>query len=194
MKFSITELSNFAIQIGDIVLGPIPELLDIAARNGEAVAAFVTDDRQTAVVADGAIIRLDWLRWVTETLGSLASNASYTLRRTQLDEFGNPVGLPEVVGPSEPGDRIEVKLDPETNEYYVQILGIIARAGAEDPDRAIYELETCYLQPDASQRCASSNMTVYALDIPQGMNKIFLRSRTCIISLSRCTAFMLPIL
>ncbi len=149
-------------------MGPLPELLDVAAGAEDAVAVFVTDDRQTAIVRGGAFIRLDWLRWVTETLGSLASNANYTLRKTQLDEFGNPVGVPEVVGPSSgPDSRIEVKLDPETNEYYVQIFRTIARAGAEDPDRAIYELEACYLQPDASQRCVRSNTTVYALDITE---------------------------
>ena len=159
--------SNFAIQIGDIELGPRPELLEIAARDGELVRVFVTDDVQTAVVRDGAYIRLDWLRWVTETLGSSAGSANYTLRRTQLDEFGNPVGAPEVVGPSDPGNRVTVKVDPETNEYYVRFSRIIARAGAEDPDRAIYDLEGCYLQPDASRRCDSSSITVYAIDITE---------------------------
>lgn len=168
-------LSNFAIQIGDIVLGPLPELLEIAVREGEFVRAFVTDDVQTAVVRDGANIRLDWLRWVSETLdtiGDVARRANYTLRRTQLDEFGKPVGAPEVIGPSEPGDRIAVKFDPETSEYYVQISPTVARAGAEDPDRAIYELEACFLQPDSSRRCYRSNMTVYAIAIteePEGI-------------------------
>lgn len=167
-------LSNFVIQIGDIALGPIPELLEIAAREREFVRAFVTDDVQTAVVTDGANVRLDWSRWISETLdpiGDVARRANYTLHRTQLNEFGNPVGAPEVVGPSAPGDRITVKFDPETDEYYVEISPTVARAGAEDPDRAIYELEACYLQPDASQRCVSSSMTVYAINIPPGKNR-----------------------
>ena len=148
-------------------MGPLPELLEVAVREGEFVRAFVSDDVQTAVVRDGANIRLDWLRWVTETLGSSAGNANYTLRRTELDEFGNPVGAPEVVGPSEPGDRIAVKFDPGTNEYYVQISQTVARAGAEDPDRAVYELEACVPQPDGSRRCYRSNMTVYAIAITE---------------------------
>lgn len=163
--------SNFVIQIGDIVLGPLPELLDIAAREGEIIRAFVTDDFQTAVVRGGVNILLDWSRWISETLdpiGDVARRANYTLRRTQLDEFGNPVGAPEVVGPSDPEDRIFLEFHPEDDEYYVVISPTIARAGAEDPDRAIYELEACYLQPDASQRCVRSNMTVYALDLTEG--------------------------
>ena len=160
-------LSSFIIQIGDIVLGPISELLEVAAREGEFVYAFITDDVQTAVVRDGANIRLDWLGWIFETLGDLAGNANYTLRRTPLDESGNPVGGLEVVGPSEPGDRITVKFDQQANEYYVQISPTVARAGAEDPDRAIYDLEACVTQPDGSERCYRSNITVYAIDIPE---------------------------
>ena len=149
------------------MLGPIAELLEVAAVQGDFVHAFVTDDVQTAVVRDGANLRLDWLRWVSEILGDLAGNANYTLHRTPLDESGNPVGGPEVVEPSEPGDRITVTFDPETNEYYVQISRTVARAGAEDPDRAIYELEACVTLPDGSEQCYRSNITVYAVDIPE---------------------------
>ena len=127
--------------------------------------AFVTGDIQTAIVTDSARIRLDWSRWVSEVLGGSAGNATYTVSRTQLDESGNVVGTAQVLGPSEPLDRIVVKFNPETNEYYVEITSVIARAGAEDPDRAIYEVEACVPQPDGSEECFKSNMTVYALDV-----------------------------
>ena len=127
--------------------------------------AFVTGDIQTAIVTDSARIRLDWSRWVSEVLGGSAGNATYTVSRTQLDESGNVVGTAQVLGPSEPLDRIVVKFNPETNEYYVEITSVIARAGAEDPDRAIYEVEACVPQPDGSEECFKSNITVYAIDI-----------------------------
>ena len=127
--------------------------------------AFVTGDIQTAIVTDSARIRLDWSRWVSEVLGGSAGNATYTVSRTLLDESGNVVGTAQVLGPSEPLDRIVVKFNPETNEYYVEITSVIARAGAEDPDRAIYEVEACVPQPDGSEECFKSNITVYAIDI-----------------------------
>ena len=120
--------------------------------------AFVTDDQQTAIVTGGATIRLDWSRWVDEVLGGSADNVTYTVRRTQLDESGNPIGeAVEFVGT----DRIVVNFDPEADEYYVQINGVISRSGAEDPDRAIYELEVSRAGSDTRYR---SNMTVYAID------------------------------
>ena len=125
--------------------------------------ASVSSDIQTAVVMGGARIRLDWLRWVTEVLGGRADNATYTLRRTQLNVSGNPVGPAEVLGPSGPSDRVVVKLNAEENEYYVEITPVVAVAVAEDPDRAIYDLEACVAQPDGSMQCYRSNMTVYAL-------------------------------
>ena len=156
-------VSNFEILIGEVDLEARPELLDVAADQGESVRASVSGDVQTAIVIVGARIRLDWLRWVTEVVGGSAVNATYTLRRTQIDDSGNPVGPAEVLGPSGPSDRVVVKLNAEENEYYVEITRVVAVAGAEDPDRAIYDLEACVAQPDASVECYRANMTVYAI-------------------------------
>ena len=147
-------------------MGPIPELLGVAARGGESVRAFVTDDNQTAIVREGATIVLDWSRWVMETLGDSAANASYTLIKTQRDELGDPIGAPEVLGPSQPGDRITLTFSSQTDEYYVEIFRVVTAAGAEDPDRAIYELEACVPEPDGSEQCSTSSITVYAIDEP----------------------------
>ena len=138
-------------------------MLDFAAGLGESVRAFVTDDRQTAIVSTGANIRLDWYRWVNEVLGDSAVNATFTVRSTQLDESGNPIGSSQVLEPSEPGSRIRVNVNSSEDVYYVSIDSVVAVDGAEDPDRAIYELEACLPQPDGATKCYSSNMTVYAV-------------------------------
>ena len=138
-------------------------MLEVAARDGERVRAFVTDRMQTAVATEGAYVLLDWFRWVTETLGDSAVNATYTLRRTQMSESGEAIGPPQVVNNS--SDRIEIKLDSDEDEYYVEILEVVARGSDdEDPDRAVYELEACVPEPDGSETCYSSNITVYAID------------------------------
>ena len=141
----------------------IPGLLDVAARDGEQVRVFVTDEIQTAIVTEGSYILLDWLRWVTETLGGSAINATYTLYRTQLNESGEPIGPGEVVNAST--DRIEIEFEFDENEFYVKITDVVARGSEdEDPDRAIYELEACVPQPDGSEQCYSSDITVFAID------------------------------
>ena len=169
-NFSFVDTSNFQVLIGDVELGQdIPGLLDVAAGDGDRVRVFVTDEIQTATATEGAYILLDWFRWVTETLGDSAVNASYTLRRTQLSESGVPLGPAQVVNASD--DRIEIEFESDENEFYVKISRVVARAGAEDPDRAIYDLEACVPQPDGSERCYRSNITVYAIDTtpPLGM-------------------------
>ena len=141
----------------------------MAAGDGDRVRVFVTDEIQTAIATEGAYILLDWFRWVTETLGDSAVNASYTLRRTQLSESGAPLGPAQVVNTSD--DRIEIEFESDENEFYVKISRVVARVGAEDPDRAIYDLEACVPQSDGSERCYRSNITVYAIDTtpPLGM-------------------------
>ena len=146
------------------MLGQRPELLDFAATFGESVLAFVSNERQTAIVTGGASIRLDWLRWVDEVVGDSADNATFTVTKTQLDVSGDPIGAGEVLQPSGPAERITVAVDPDTNEYYVTIRRVVAVEGAEDPDRAIYDLEACLPQPDGTIECYSSNITVYALE------------------------------
>ena len=127
----------------------------------ERVRVFVTDEVQTAIVADGAYILLDWYRWVSETLGDSAINATYTIRKTELDEDGDPEEEPEEV---ESSDRIEVEFESDEEEYYVKISRVISREmDDEDPDRAIYDLEACVPQPDGSERCYRSNITVFAI-------------------------------
>ena len=146
----------------------------MAAGPEESVRVSVSGDVQTAIVTGGTTIGLDWLRWVTEVLGDRAGNATYTLRRIQLDVSGNPVGPAEVLGPSQSTDRIVVKINAEENEYFVGISRVVSIAGAEDPDRAIYDLEACVPQPDGSVECYRSNMTVYAIIDPLGTYSLIL--------------------
>ena len=135
----------------------------MAAVEDERVRVFVTDERQTAIVTNGAYILLDWFRWVTETLGDSAINATYTIRSTELDEDGEPEEEAEEV---ESSDRIEVEFESDEDEYYVKISRVIAREmDDEDPDRAIYELEACVPQPDGSEQCYKSNITVFAIQV-----------------------------
>ena len=144
-------------------------MLNYTVGNGEFARAFVSDDQQTAIVTDGASIRLDWLRWVSEVLGDSAGDVTYTVRRTQLDESGNPIGLAQEFNGT---DRIGVQFDPLADEFYVEISDVSSSAGAEDPDRAIYELEACQENSDGSETCYTSSMTVYAIrmdDNPLGM-------------------------
>ena len=159
-----TDTSNFQVLIGDVELGQNrPELLEVAAMHGERVRVFVTNEIQTAIVTSGSSILLDWFRWVTETLGDSAINATYTVRRTELDEDGNPEEEAEEV---ESSDRIEVEFESDEDEYYVKISHVIAREmDDEDPDRAIYELEACVPQPDGSEQCYRSNITVFAIQV-----------------------------
>ena len=75
----ITAFSTFEIIIGDVELGPRPELLEKAAQPQTEVLAFVTEDQQTAVAAHRSRIRLDWSQWVEDELGSSAGKATYTI-------------------------------------------------------------------------------------------------------------------
>ena len=156
---------------GEVELGQRPELEDVAALSGEAVLVFVSDERQTAIVSGGAYIRLDWLRWINEVLGDSADNATFTIRRTQLDESGTLLGPAEILEPSGSEERVVVNVDPETNEFHVTITRVISAQGAEDPDRAIFDLEACLLMADGTTECYSSNITVFAIEItpPLGM-------------------------
>ena len=129
---------------------------------------FVTADRQTAVASQSSSIRLDWLRWVREELGESSGAANYTIYRTLIDESGNEIVAREVLNPTPDGliSRITVKTNASTNEFYVQIAHVVVYPGAEDPDRAIYELEACVPQPGGEVDCFSSNLTVYAIGQP----------------------------
>lgn len=156
--------SNFQVLIGEVELGQLPELLEVAAIN--SVRVNVTSDQQTAVVADGVNIRLDWSRWISEVLGVSSGNATYTIHRTQLNESGDAIRHPEELGPSEFSERIAIHINQEINEFYIEINCVVTVAGKEDPDRAVYELEACVPQSDdqSEQRCFSSNITVYAIE------------------------------
>ena len=158
------ETSNYQILIGDVELGPRPELLDVAVPLFTLTRALVTDEQQTVILMNTSLIILDWSRWVTDTLGDSAGDASYTIRRIQLDVLGNPIRSPEEVQPTDLSSRIIVQLNPANNEYYVLISeAFVSAIGAEDPDRAIYELEGCVPESDGSEQCYKSNITVYAL-------------------------------
>jgi hypothetical protein len=157
--------STFEIIIGDVELGQRPELLEKASQPRAEVRAFVTEDQQTAVAAHGSRIRLDWSQWVEDELGSAAGSANYTIYRTQLNETGGVEGPPfvERPTPSEYLGRIVVKIDPETNEFYVEVRRVEVIPGAEDPDHKIYELEACYFEDDGSRDCERTSITLYAI-------------------------------
>ena len=160
------ETSNYQILIGEVDLGPRPELLDVAVPLLTLTRALVTDQEQTVILMNTSLIILDWSMWVTDTLGDSAGAANYTLRKTQLDVLGNPIRAPEEVQPTDLESRIIVQLDPATNQYYVLISEAYTSAvGGEDPDRAIYELEACVPQPDESEQCYESNITAYAIGL-----------------------------
>ena len=178
--FLYSAVSNFQVLIGDVELGQdIPELLDVAARQGDRVRVFVTDDIQTAIVTNGSYILLDWLRWVTETLGDSVVNATFTITSTELDEDGIPVEEPEE---AESNDRIKVEFESDEEEYYVKISRVVARETAQyDPDRNIYDLEACVPQPDGSEICYNSNITVFAIDTLPPVEALGINSAMCII-------------
>ena len=149
-------------------LGPLsqrPELFKVAALQN--VLVNVTDDQQTAVVTVGVNIRLDWSSWVSEVLGGSAGNATYTYHRTQLNESGSAVGSSKVLGLSE---RIAITADEVLNIFFVEITSAVVTAENES-DRAIYELEACVPQPDGSELCYRSIITVYAIERPEPLRK-----------------------
>ena len=166
-----TDESNFQVLVGDVDLGPLsqrPELFKVAAVQNEVVN--VTDDQQTAVVTVGVNIRLDWSSWVTEVLGAeSALNATYTYYKIQLSESGSATGPAEVLQPSE---RLTIRSNEELNLFYVEITCAVV-APENESDSAIYELEACIPEPTGSQRCYRSNITVYAIERPPPLRKLY---------------------
>ena len=151
-------------------LGPLsqqPELFKVAATQNEVVN--VTDDRQIAVVTVGVNIRLDWSNWVIEVLSDSALNATgqYTYYRTQLNDQGSDIGPAEVLQPSE---HTTIRANEEQTIFFVEITSAIV-VPENVSDRAIYELEACVPQPDRSQQCYRSNITVYVIERPQTLSK-----------------------
>ena len=132
-----------------------------------ALQVFVTSDRQTVVVTAGVNIRLDWSRWVMETLGESASNASYTVLRTQLNEFGRAIGPTIGLTPSRLPERIVLNVSSELNEFYVDIICVVAD-NQGDLDTAIYGLEACP-RPVGSEECFTSKIIVYAIERPESL-------------------------
>ena len=82
--------------------------------------AFVTEDTQTVVATESSSIRLDWSKWITEELGGSAINATYTLHRTQLDEYRNPSGPLEQIDLSSQ-NRTTVQFNVTANEHYIRV-------------------------------------------------------------------------
>ena len=163
----IAASSTFEIIIGDVELGQRPELLEKAAQPESEVRAFVTEDQQTAVAAHGSRIRLDWSQWIEDELGSAAGSANYTIYSTLLNETGGIDGPLEVLQPTPPdSSRIIVRIDPEANEFYVEILSVNVAGAAEFPDNVMYELEACYFEDDGSRDCERTSITLYAIGQP----------------------------
>ena len=161
----LAQNSDFQVIVGRIELGPRkPELVKVAALQNEHV--FVTSDRQTVVVTAGVNIRLDWSRWVNETLGESASNASYTILRTQLNEFGKAIGPTIGLTLSRLPKRTVVNL----TEFYVEIICVVAD-NTSDSDRANYGLEACP-RPVGSEECFTSKITLYAIERPESLRTL----------------------
>ena len=174
--------SNFQVLLGDVDLGPLsqrPELFKVAAVQNEVVN--VTDDQQTAVVTVGVNIRLDWSGWVTNVLTSSALNSTgqYTYYRTQLNESGSVTGPAEVIQTS---GRITTRTNEELNIFYVEIIcAAVTPVLGNEPDRAIYELEACLFEPEGTQRCYRSNITVYAIERPPFLCKTITNKHACLL-------------
>ena len=118
------DISTFQILTDEVELETRPELLSVAVidfPSTNLAYAFVSaDDTQVVVVTDSSSISLDWSRWVNEVLSGSAVNATYTLHRTQLDEYRNTLRPSEVVGLS-PQGRIIVELNVERNNFYILV-------------------------------------------------------------------------
>ena len=141
----------------------------------EDVHVFVSDEQQTAVVTNGVNIRLDWSRWVNETLTGSAANETFTFQRTQLNESGDSIEpVVEINNSSNLPSRTVVKLNREENEFYVEITCVIV-AGQNDSERAVYTLEVCFTRQDGSEDCNSSNITVYGIEAPKPIGKKYIR-------------------
>ena len=120
------DTSTFQILLGEV------DLMSMTRTDllGVAVVSFVTDDNQTVIAAESTIVSLDWLKWVTEVLGASAIDATFTLHRTQLDEYGNEIGSVEVfnvftnVDTGE--DRIVTWFKAEDKQYFVRVSIIVA--------------------------------------------------------------------
>ena len=143
-----------------------PNLFKVAAIQNEVVN--VTDDQQTAVVTVGVNICLDWSSWITDVLNTdSALNATYTYYKTPLSESGRVIRPALVLQPSE---YIAIRADKEREIFYVAISRAVITP-EDDTDSAIYELEACVPQPDGSQRCYRSNITVFVIERPEPLSK-----------------------
>ena len=134
---------------------------------------FVTNDQQTVIVATGVNVRFGWSRWVTETLGDLANNATYIFSRTQLSESGTILGTTQELVLSQQPERVTVNITKEANEFYVEITCVLANQSSSD--RAIFDLEACHLPLDGNEvrMCFKSNITVYAVERPEQLRKLY---------------------
>ena len=119
--FHATDTSTFQILTGEVELKTRSEFLSVAATLPfHFTQAFVTDLVQTVILKESSSVRLDWLKWVTEhpVVGGLVENTTFVVRRTQLDEYRNPLGPPREVTPQ---DRNRVWVNPEEKYFYVQV-------------------------------------------------------------------------
>ena len=143
--------------------------MKVAAFQNEHV--FVTDNQQTVIVTAGVSVRLDWSRWVTETLGDLANNAKYSFSRTQLNESGSAIGATEELVLSQVPERVTVNISKEMNVFYIEITYVLANQS--DSDRAIFDLEACRPPLDGNEVCFNSNITIYAVERPEPLRKLY---------------------
>ena len=132
------------------------------------VHVFVSDDQQTVVVTDGINIRLDWSRWVNETLAASATNATFTFHETKLNASGDTIGVARELKTTNLTERIVVKVNKESSEFYVEITCVVVSSQSSS-DRAIYELSTC--PQGRNEECFESNITVYGIEAPEPLSK-----------------------
>ena len=135
------------------------------------VDVFVSDDQQTVVVTDGINIRLDWSRWVNETLADSATNATFIFHETKLNASGDAIGVAKELITTNLTERIVVKVNKESSEFYVEITCVVV-SSQNSSDRAVYELSACLSHPQGrNEECFESNITVYGIEAPEPLGR-----------------------
>ena len=110
-------------------------------------------DPRTAIVQRNVAITVNCSQWFSDNPGDTA------IMQTRIDEFGNEIGEPITLEPTDPlTSRIVV--DKES----VTIVRTLLLQGAEDPDFSIYTCQSCMTTDDGLLvNCHSASVTVYPI-------------------------------